>query len=129
MGAADWEFWIDVGGTFTDCLAKAPDGTIRRHKLLSSGVTKGRVGPGSSRDAVIDPARCGDPQAFWNSWRLAIVNRDGDEIDRATVVGFDATTGQLNLSGLAKAPLVGSTYELRCDEEAPVIAVRYLLGL
>ena len=44
MAADDrWEFWIDVGGTFTDCLAKTPDGAIRQHKLLSSGVTKGRV--------------------------------------------------------------------------------------
>jgi len=57
MAAATWEFWIDVGGTFTDCLAKAPDGAIRRHKLLSSGVTKGRVGPGSSQHAILDSAR------------------------------------------------------------------------
>ena len=35
MADARWEFWIDVGGTFTDCLARAPDGTLRRHKLLS----------------------------------------------------------------------------------------------
>jgi 5-oxoprolinase (ATP-hydrolysing) len=129
MGAARWEFWIDVGGTFTDCLAKAPDRSIRRHKLLSSGVTKGRVGPGSSRDTVNDPARCDEPPAFWIGWRLAIVNRAGVEIDQAAVVGFDAATGQLNLNRLAKDPLVGSTYELRCEEEAPVIAIRYLLGL
>src|SRR6476646_8758433 len=89
MAAAKWEFWIDVGGTFTDCLAKAPDGSIRRHKLLSSGVTKGLVGPGSSRDALVDEARCGEPAAFWSGWRLTIVNRSGDEIDHATVAGYD----------------------------------------
>ncbi len=129
MAAARWEFWIDVGGTFTDCLAKAPDGSIRRHKLLSSGVTKGRVGPGSSREAILDPTRSGDPQAFWIGWRVALVNSDGEEIDDAAVVGFDATTGRLNLTRLAKDPLVGSSYELRCEEEAPIIAIRYLLGL
>jgi 5-oxoprolinase (ATP-hydrolysing) len=129
MGAAQWEFWIDVGGTFTDCLAKAPDGSIRRHKLLSSGVTKGRVGPGSTRDVVVDSARCGEPRDFWTGWRLAIVNRDGEEIDQATVDGLDAATGKLGLGGLAKDPLVGSSYELRCTLEAPVIAIRYLLGL
>jgi 5-oxoprolinase (ATP-hydrolysing) len=129
MAAAKWEFWIDVGGTFTDCLAKAPDGSIRRHKLLSSGVTKGLVGPGSSRDAIADEARCGEPPAFWNGWRLAIVNAAGDEIDHATVVRYDEEDGRLILSRLAKAPLVGSAYELRCDEEAPVIAIRYLLAL
>lgn len=28
-----WQFWIDVGGTFTDCIARRPDGTLLRHKL------------------------------------------------------------------------------------------------
>ncbi len=30
-----WEFWIDRGGTFTDIVAKKPDGTLVTHKLLS----------------------------------------------------------------------------------------------
>jgi len=30
-----WQFWIDRGGTFTDIVAKRPDGTIATHKLLS----------------------------------------------------------------------------------------------
>jgi 5-oxoprolinase (ATP-hydrolysing) len=30
-----WEFWIDRGGTFTDIVAKRPDGTLLTHKLLS----------------------------------------------------------------------------------------------
>jgi 5-oxoprolinase (ATP-hydrolysing) len=30
-----WEFWIDRGGTFTDIVAKRPDGKILIHKLLS----------------------------------------------------------------------------------------------
>ncbi|MGE5540323.1 MAG: hydantoinase/oxoprolinase family protein, partial [Gemmatimonas sp.] len=30
-----WQFWIDRGGTFTDLVAKAPDGTLRTLKLLS----------------------------------------------------------------------------------------------
>ncbi|HSH69305.1 MAG TPA: hydantoinase/oxoprolinase N-terminal domain-containing protein, partial [Deferrisomatales bacterium] len=34
-GAAGWQFWIDRGGTFTDVVARAPDGTLRVHKLLS----------------------------------------------------------------------------------------------
>ncbi|MGE0332166.1 MAG: hydantoinase B/oxoprolinase family protein [Ramlibacter sp.] len=30
-----WQFWIDRGGTFTDIVAKRPDGTLTTHKLLS----------------------------------------------------------------------------------------------
>lgn len=31
----DWEFWIDRGGTFTDVIARAPDGRLVVEKLLS----------------------------------------------------------------------------------------------
>lgn len=30
-----WEFWIDRGGTFTDIVAKTPNGEIKTHKMLS----------------------------------------------------------------------------------------------
>jgi len=30
-----WQFWIDCGGTFTDIVARNPDGEIVSHKLLS----------------------------------------------------------------------------------------------
>ncbi|MBK9245783.1 MAG: hydantoinase B/oxoprolinase family protein [Burkholderiales bacterium] len=30
-----WQFWIDRGGTFTDIVARRPDGTLATHKLLS----------------------------------------------------------------------------------------------
>jgi 5-oxoprolinase (ATP-hydrolysing) len=30
-----WQFWIDRGGTFTDIVARAPDGALRIAKLLS----------------------------------------------------------------------------------------------
>ncbi len=35
MQAKKWQFWIDRGGTFTDVVAKRPDGTLVTHKLLS----------------------------------------------------------------------------------------------
>src|SRR5690348_7038132 len=33
--AARWDFWVDRGGTFTDIVARRPDGTLHAHKLLS----------------------------------------------------------------------------------------------
>ncbi|MFZ1869758.1 MAG: hydantoinase B/oxoprolinase family protein [Steroidobacteraceae bacterium] len=35
MSGAGWQFWIDRGGTFTDIVARAPDGSLRTQKLLS----------------------------------------------------------------------------------------------
>ena len=30
-----WQFWVDRGGTFTDIVAKTPEGDLKTHKLLS----------------------------------------------------------------------------------------------
>ena len=41
-----WQFFIDRGGTFTDIVARAPDGRVLTHKLLSEN-------PEAYRDAAI----------------------------------------------------------------------------
>jgi len=41
-----WQFWIDRGGTFTDIVAKRPDGSLTTHKLLSEN-------PEQYRDAAV----------------------------------------------------------------------------
>jgi 5-oxoprolinase (ATP-hydrolysing) len=35
MNDQRWQFWIDRGGTFTDIIARRPDGQLVIHKLLS----------------------------------------------------------------------------------------------
>jgi len=35
MRQEKWQFWIDRGGTFTDVVARHPDGELSTHKLLS----------------------------------------------------------------------------------------------
>lgn len=32
---AKWDFWVDRGGTFTDIVARTPEGILKAHKLLS----------------------------------------------------------------------------------------------
>jgi 5-oxoprolinase (ATP-hydrolysing) len=46
MTAARWQFWIDRGGTFTDIVARHPDGRLSTHKLLSDN-------PSQYKDAAI----------------------------------------------------------------------------
>ncbi len=41
-----WQFWIDRGGTFTDIVARHPDGSLVTHKLLSEN-------PEQYRDAAV----------------------------------------------------------------------------
>ncbi|MBT8411007.1 MAG: 5-oxoprolinase, partial [Octadecabacter sp.] len=45
-----WQFWVDRGGTFTDIVAKAPDGALHTHKLLSEN-------PESYKDAAVQGIR------------------------------------------------------------------------
>jgi 5-oxoprolinase (ATP-hydrolysing) len=45
-----WQFWIDRGGTFTDIVARRPDGSLVTHKLLSEN-------PERYRDAAVHGIR------------------------------------------------------------------------
>jgi 5-oxoprolinase (ATP-hydrolysing) len=45
-----WEFWIDRGGTFTDVIARRPDGSLAAHKLLSEN-------PQAYSDAAVQAIR------------------------------------------------------------------------
>ena len=45
-----WEFWIDRGGTFTDIVAKNPNGDLLSYKLLSED-------PLHYSDAVVEGIR------------------------------------------------------------------------
>jgi len=50
LGGTRWQFWIDRGGTFTDIVARAPDGSLRTRKLLSEN-------PGQYADAAVEGIR------------------------------------------------------------------------
>lgn len=50
MSDAGWQFYIDRGGTFTDVVARAPDGSFQVTKLLSED-------PEQYRDAAIEAIR------------------------------------------------------------------------
>ena len=50
MNQGRWQFWIDRGGTFTDLVGRAPDGTLRTAKLLSEN-------PEQYEDAAIEGIR------------------------------------------------------------------------
>ena len=69
-----WEFWIDVGGTFTDCMACSPTNDLVPRKVLSSAVTKGQVGDVTGTDRIVDPARIGDPPGFWIGYPLSLIH-------------------------------------------------------
>ncbi len=60
-----WVFWIDRGGTFTDVVARTPDGEILCHKLLSEN-------PEAYRDAAVQGIR--DLMGIENRGRIPMEN-------------------------------------------------------
>ncbi len=124
------QFWIDAGGTFTDCIVQMSDGTIRRRKILSSGRTRSAVGAESHPTAIVDPSRCADPDGFWRGYDFEMFDARGQSLARSRVVQFDRSTGTLHLDPpLGLDPQPDLPYEVHAGEDAPILAIRYLLGL
>jgi 5-oxoprolinase (ATP-hydrolysing) len=47
-----WQFWVDRGGTFTDIVARRPDGRLLTHKLLSDSPARSDAAVAGVRDLL-----------------------------------------------------------------------------
>jgi len=144
LDSTSWQFWIDIGGTFTDCIACLPDSNaddvpsqperghqrlnqvLRRHKLLSSALTPGIIESADGR-TVYDDRRTAECNGFWSQaiFRLA---------DQRTQATFEATIvqsqhGSLELSQPLPPDCQGLRYEILTDAEAPIIGIHHLLEI
>ncbi|MET7740178.1 hydantoinase B/oxoprolinase family protein [Streptomyces sp. NPDC005385] len=91
-----WQFWVDRGGTFTDIVARRPDGRLLTHKLLSdhparyadaavAGVREllGADGDAEGAGASVDAVRMGTTVAT-----NALLERKGERTLLVTTRGF-----------------------------------------
>ncbi|MCP3869005.1 MAG: 5-oxoprolinase [Gammaproteobacteria bacterium] len=92
----NWQFWIDRGGTFTDIVARLPDGTTATRKLLSdnpeqyadSAIQGMRDLMGLSQEAAI-PGGCIDAIKMGTTVATnALLERTGDRTLLLTTRGF-----------------------------------------
>lgn len=125
------QFWIDVGGTFTDCIANWPDGSSALHKVLSTGVYRGRIAEHSTQHVILDPSRSGDPPGFLEGFRLTVFSPD---TRRAVAAGVVKSNDPARKMMILEHPLEwavepGMIYELSCGQPAPVVGIRWLKGL
>lgn len=96
MSDGVWDFWIDRGGTFTDIVGRAPDGSLHPRKLLSEN-------PGAYRDAAIHgirgllglagtepipPDRIGDIRMGTTVATNALLERKGERVLLLITKGF-----------------------------------------
>ena len=90
-----WRFWIDRGGTFTDIVARAPDGALQTGKLLSvnpeqyaDAAVEGirrilKAAPGPLAAGLVDEVRMGTTVAT-----NALLERKGEPTLLAITAGF-----------------------------------------
>lgn len=91
-----WEFWIDRGGTFTDVVARGPDGTIVVHKLLSDNPEKYRDSSiqgikdllGVQSDTAIPVADIAAVKMGTTVATNALLEREGEPTLLVTTAGF-----------------------------------------
>ncbi len=125
-----WEFWIDVGGTFTDCVARSPRGELTTVKLLSSGLTKGRVHSVHDGKSISDPAFSADPPGFWDGASIRFFSSDGETLWQTQIEkSRESPPTTLLCESLPDSIQSGVNFELDTGEEAPVLAIHKVLGL
>jgi len=117
---------MDVGGTFTDCLAVAPDGQTTILKVLSSGHTKTEIiGIEGGLQTKLQEL----PTNFYRGYRCQILAATGQVLQSATITHSNAQ-GQLALADVKiDSGWVGLRCELSSSEGAPLVAIRRALHL
>jgi 5-oxoprolinase (ATP-hydrolysing) len=93
--AGAWRFYVDRGGTFTDVVAQAPDGTLSSLKLLShdaryddAALEAIRRCLGLPRSAPIPPARVAELRMGTTVATNALLERKGERVVLVTTRGF-----------------------------------------
>ncbi|VVD60094.1 5-oxoprolinase [Pandoraea iniqua] len=91
-----WQFWIDRGGTFTDIVARRPDGSLVTHKLLSENPEQYRDAAvagirhllGLSTGEPITPAQVEMVKMGTTVATNALLERKGEALALVTTQGF-----------------------------------------
>ncbi|GAB3808898.1 hydantoinase B/oxoprolinase family protein [Spirosoma humi] len=112
-----YQIWIDTGGTFTDGIAQAPNGTLLRAKVLSSSRLRGQLLNGK----LIAPWLTAP---IFDGYQLRVVETG----ERHTIksLGVDGTMVCHTDRIWEGRTTALQTIELFTGEEAPVLAARLL---
>lgn len=117
-----WQIWVDTGGTFTDCLAIAPDGELCRAKVLSSSALRGCFAAPTGPRGLAYQASWRAPDGFAAGATVHWLDREAPPL---AVIACAGSRQELELAGEPPQSLrPGEALELRFAEPAPVLAAR-----
>ena len=125
--AESWKFFVDTGGTFTDCLGLSPNDELIRAKVLSRGSLSAHALEISGNKKVRISRNDDWPIDFPVGFSLSI-GLPG--MRKKIITGWNPSTCELELDHLL--PEEGETLlgaiELESGWEAPILAMRLILA-
>ncbi len=114
-----WRIAVDTGGTFTDCVAVAPDGSRLRAKVLSSSTLRGTARPIADRRVRLTIDEGPSVRDFFRGGLLGVAG----EASQHRIVASDGTELTLATSW---AHVEERAAEVRFAEPAPILAARWV---
>ena len=118
-----WQFWIDTGGTFTDCLARTPEGEERRVKVLSNAAIRGSVVEVLGRRRLRVELGFSVKDDFFDGYGFQL---HGSESENIRITGWVAGTGVVDLDTDVSSIEAGALCSIQSPEEPPTLAMRLL---
>ncbi len=119
-----WKIWVDTGGTFTDCIAYTPKNIIKRLKVLSSGVLKGKVFRQKNSRVLEVHLNWPVTRDIFNGFSITFFDK---KKVKARIEKADVARSVIYLSSPVKQSIkAGTTFEISSEEEVPVFAARLL---
>jgi 5-oxoprolinase (ATP-hydrolysing) len=119
-----WRFWMDTGGTFTDCLALAPDGSRSRLKVLSSGCLRARVEAVDGTGGLVLSGLPESCDGIFGGYSIEGAHSGA----RGMLVAWESAARFARIEAARGAFAVGEIATLSAGEEAPVVAMRLVTG-
>ena len=121
-----WRIHVDTGGTFTDCVAEAPDGSVERAKALSRGTLPAVLIEACSPRGLRIEAPWDVPDDFPVGFSVRFASHPEVFVE---VSVYEAAMGKLTLATeLPFTPEPGEPLELDSELEAPILAARLALS-
>jgi 5-oxoprolinase (ATP-hydrolysing) len=116
-----WTFWVDTGGTFTDCIAHSPNGTEHKFKILSSGALRGRIVRMETTTRI----------SIYHNWPFDrdiikgyAIHIAGTELDDIRIQNSNLREGWIEVDRKIDLPQGTEEFEIASGEEAPVVCAR-----
>ncbi|MDG1891721.1 MAG: hydantoinase B/oxoprolinase family protein [Verrucomicrobiota bacterium] len=126
-GTGAWQIWVDTGGTFTDCLARNPQGSLRRAKVLSSGRLRATIARPVLGKRLYLSIGTGLEKGLLEGAEL-IAAQTGESLGR--IQTCDATNHLCTMTAPVHQALdQGDVVEVDFKEEAPILAARIVMQL